>query len=257
MALEALLEKTGLTAAESRTYLALLSDGPCKAGVLLKKTGLHKATLYSSLDRLLEKGLCQFVVADKTRVFEAAPPERLLQDLDETHQSLQKAISEMKHKPRHSAPQATLYVGYEGLKAMCEKMLDRLKGGGTYVDFGSGGAFRTVMGPYWDVWQAKKRRWRIGSRVLFDENVRLKNPDLLKHYVGEARFVPKQYHCPADTFIFQDTIALFVWSAQPAFAVVIQNKETAEGYRKIFNWMWTHAKKYPGKGITLSGKPNA
>ncbi len=252
MAINELLEKTGLTPAESKTYLALLSDGPCKAGFLLKKTGLHKATLYTCLERLLEKGLCQYVVAEKTRVFEAAPPERLLQTLDETHHLLEKAIPEMKKQVRHSAPQATLYVGYEGLKAMCEKMLDKLNPGGTYADFGSAGPFRTVMGPYWDVWQAKKRRWRIRSRVLFDENVRLKNPQLLKDYVGEARFVPKQYHCPSDTFIFQDTVAIFVWSAQPPFAVVIQNKETAEGYMNIFNWMWTQAKKYPGKGVNPS-----
>lgn len=249
MDLDALLEKTGLTSAESRVYRALLSDGPCKAGVLLKKTGLHKATLYACLERLLEKGLAQFVHADKTRIFEAAPPERLLENLKETQAALAEALPQLKGQARRSAPQATIYVGYEGLKSMCEQMLDRLKGGGTYVDFGSGGAFRTVMGPYWDVWQAKKRRWRIRSRVLFDENVRLKNPDLLKHYVGEARFVPKQYHCPSDTFIFQDTVAVFVWSAQPPFAVVIRNAETAEGYLKIFDWMWTQAKEYPGKGI--------
>lgn len=249
MELDALLEKTGLTPAESRTYRALLSDGPCKAGQLLKKTGLHKATLYACLDRLLEKGLGQFVYADKTRIFEAAPPERLLENLQETQSLLAAALPKLKENARRSAPQATIYVGYEGLKGMCEQMLQRLKGGGTYADFGSGGLFKDVMGPYFHVWQAKKRRWNIRPRVLFDDNVRRKNPQLLKEYFGEARFVPKQYHCPSDTFIFQDTVAVFVWSAQPPFAVVIRNKETAEGYLKIFNWMWTQAKEYPGKGI--------
>jgi len=249
MDFDALLEKTGLTTAEAKVYRALLSDGPCKAGGLLKKTGLHKATLYTCLDRLLEKGFAQFVFADKTRIFEPAPPERLLENLQETQAALAAALPEMKAKARQPAPQATIYVGYEGLKSMCEQMLSQLKDGGTYADFGSGGLFKTVMGPYFHVWQAKKRRWRIRPRVLFDENVRRKNPQLLKEYYGEARFVPRQYHCPSDTFIFQDTIAVFVWSAKPPFAVVIRNKETAEGYLKIFNWMWTQARKYPGKGI--------
>jgi len=50
------LRKAGLTENESKTYLALLETGPSQAGVITRKTGLHRRVIYDTLEMLIKKG---------------------------------------------------------------------------------------------------------------------------------------------------------------------------------------------------------
>ena len=49
------LEEFGLTEAEAKIYLALLETGSTLAGLIIKKTALHRGTTYQILQRLKEK----------------------------------------------------------------------------------------------------------------------------------------------------------------------------------------------------------
>jgi len=43
--------------------------------------------------------------------------------------------------------------------------------------------------------------------------------------------------------IYKDKVVLFIWTARPIIAVVIQNKENANSYRNQFNLMWKYSKR--------------
>ena len=51
------LHHIGLTGTEAKIYLVLLDLGKAQAGVLSRKTGIHRRSIYDALDRLIEKGL--------------------------------------------------------------------------------------------------------------------------------------------------------------------------------------------------------
>ncbi|MBU2443486.1 MAG: hypothetical protein KKF95_05425, partial [Nanoarchaeota archaeon] len=78
---------------------------------------------------------------------------------------------------------------------------------------------------------------------IFDEILKEKNPNLLKDYFGEAKFHSSEFKSLTDTIIYNDKVVLFIWTAKPPIAVIIQNKENAESYRNQFNLMWKHSKK--------------
>jgi hypothetical protein len=122
-------------------------------------------------------------------------------------------------------------------------MLDELKNRGEYYDFGVSGLFRQTMGPYWDLWQQRKRKYRIRSYVIFNEEVKKKNPQLLKDYFGQTRFHPKEFPSITDTMVYKDTVVLFIWTAKPPIAVVIRNKDNAKSYANQFKMMWKAAKR--------------
>lgn len=123
-------------------------------------------------------------------------------------------------------------------------MLEELKDGGEYLDFGVSGLFRELMGSYWYLWQRKKKKYKIKAKCIFDEAIKEKNSDLLKDYFGKARFHSSKFKSLTDTMIYNDIVILFIWTANPPIAVVIQNKENANSYRNQFNFMWKNSKNY-------------
>jgi len=240
-----ILEDFGLSEAEAKVYLALLEIGSTLAGPVIKKTGLHRGTTYQILQRLIEKGLVSFVIKSGKRYFEATHPNRFLEILKEKEEKIQEILPSLIQKKQLSKEkqEVNVYSGYNGIKTVCENMLEELKDGGEYLDFGVSGLFREIMGPYWDLWQRKKKKYKIKSKCIFDETLKEKNPNLLKDYFGEARFHSHEFKSLTDTMIYNDKIVLFIWTAKPPIAIVIQNKENADSYRNQFNLMWKIAKK--------------
>jgi len=55
------LNEIGLTENESKIYLALIDLGPSLAGQISRKTGLHRRTVYDSIEMLIKKGLVGYI----------------------------------------------------------------------------------------------------------------------------------------------------------------------------------------------------
>src|SRR3990167_2347637 len=75
--MEKILENLGLTALEAKVYLTLLDLGPSLAGLITRKSGIHRRSVYDALERLIQKGLVGYIVNNNRKYFEAANPERL------------------------------------------------------------------------------------------------------------------------------------------------------------------------------------
>jgi predicted transcriptional regulator len=241
MTVERTLEELGLTQNEIKVYLALLSTGQTASGVVVARSGLHRPAVYSALERLVSRGLASFVKKNNRKHFEAAEPERLNDIIEGMRRDVHEAVPELKKISNFEkeGEATTLFSGVRGIRSVLDSLLEELKGGGEYADFGVGGRFREVMGPYWDVWQKSKVEMKVRSRCIFNE--KLRGSKLLRDYRGKSRFVPEKYHCPSDTMIYKDRIILFIWDANPPTAVLIRDAETAKGYMNVFNWMWKNA----------------
>jgi len=245
MAVLEVLEELGLSEAEAKVYLALLETGSTLAGPVIKIAGLHRATTYQILQRLREKGLVSSIIKGKKQYFEPVDPKRLLDVLKEREEKLQVALPSLRasYKGSKEKQEVTVYSGARGIRSVLDRMLEELSGGGEYLDFGVSGLFRQVMGAYWDYWQKQKKKRKIKSRVIFNERLKEKEPQLLKDYVGEIRFHPSEYSSITDTVVYRDTVVLFIWTGKPPVAVVIKNRDNANSYRNQFRLMWKNAKK--------------
>lgn len=239
------LQELGLSEAEAKVYLALIETGSTLAGPIIKKTGLHRGTTYQILQRLKEKGLVSSIIKGKKQYFEPVSPNRLLDVLKEREERLQEIIPLLNQKLKESKEkqEITVYYGFKGVRSILDRMLEELNPGGEYYDFGVSGLFREVMGPYWELWQQKKRKYHLKSKVIFSEELKKRNPQLLRDYIGEVRFHPKEYHSITDTMIYKDTVLLLIWTAKPTVAIVIKNKDNAESYKNQFKLMWKFARK--------------
>ena len=239
------LEKLGLTKIEAKVYLTLLRLGSTTTGPLVKKTELHRATVYDVLKRLMEKGLVSFIIKEKTKYFQATNPEHFLDMLKEQKEELEKKeiiIKDVVKKLKLIQEQvkikesAQIFQGKRGIKTIFEDML-KYK---TIYDFASKGKFGEVLGTYFDYFQKNKKRRKINDMILMDESFR--NTDYVKSIYGEIRFLPKEYTYPTATFIYGDKVAFFVFTDYPT-AFLIESKEVAESFRSYFKLLWNKAHK--------------
>lgn len=239
------LEELELSEAEAKVYLALLETGSTLAGAVIKKTGLHRGTTYQILQRLKEKGLVSSIIKGKKQYFEPANPERLMDVLKEKEEKLKEVLPILRAKleSNKEKQEVVVYYGIKGIRSVLDKMLEELRPLGVYYDFGVSGLFREVMGPYWDLWQKRKAKYRIKSYVIFNEEIKEKRQQLLKDYYGDARFHPREYSSMTDTVIYKDFVVLFIWTAKPPIAIVIKNRDNSESYKNQFKLMWKYARR--------------
>lgn len=240
-----ILQKLGLSDAEAIVYLTLLETGSTLAGPIIRKTGLHRGTTYQILQRLKEKGLVSSIIKGKKQYFYPANPKRLLDTLNEQRERLQQILPALQAKLKLSDEKQniTVYSGIKGIRSALDAMLEELCPHGEYYDFGVSGLFREVMGPYWDLWQQQKKKHHITSKVIFTEELKTRNPTLLRDYFGHVRFHQKAYSSLTDTMIYNNTVLLLIWTAKPPLAIVIKNKDNAQSYKNQFMLLWRLAKK--------------
>ena len=124
------LLKIGLTEGEAKVYLALSELGSSTVGPIVKKSSVAYSNIYDILNRLIDKGIVSFIIKNKTKYFQAAPPANLVDFLDkkekqisEQKQSLQKIIPDLeKLQELHPKQEAEIFLGKKGLRTAYEKL---------------------------------------------------------------------------------------------------------------------------------------
>ena len=132
MDLRTSLEQIGLTKTEAKVYLELFKLGSTKSGPLVRKTELHRATVYDVLKRLIEKGLVNYITKENTKHFQAIDPHSLLDllkeeqiELDNKKNNAIKIISDL-NKLKSEAmnkEEANLLTGKSSVKQMMKLSL--------------------------------------------------------------------------------------------------------------------------------------
>ena len=81
--MEKILEEIGFTKGEIKVYLTLLELGSTTTGDVIKKSKVSPSKVYDILEKLIQKGVVNYVIKGKVKYFEAASPKRILEYLQE------------------------------------------------------------------------------------------------------------------------------------------------------------------------------
>ncbi|MFH1054053.1 MAG: helix-turn-helix domain-containing protein [Candidatus Woesearchaeota archaeon] len=247
-----ILEKAGLTKNEIKVYLAILEKEESTSGPLIKSIGINSSKVYESLERLENKGLVSHVKKTNKKYFQAAKPERLLDFIEDKKRKLDlekeeiisilPELNTIKKESAGERQEAVIYQGFKGYRTLLENMLAELNPNGEYFAFASG-KLKDVLGPYWYIYQKKKRKFNIKAKCLWDPKVR-KQKIYLKEYFGTGRFISKgSYISAVDFFIYNDKVIQVSYETKPFFAVLIISKGMAGSYKELFNSLWKTAEK--------------
>lgn len=232
------LQSSGLSFNESKIYLILIKSGSLQAGEISKQTQVNRSVVYDCIQRLLEKGLVTFVIESKRKLFRPAAPEKLLARARDQQKIIEKIVPELNslYKTSKEKEDLNIYKGRKGIKSIMHDVL-KVK---EYVSFGSSGEFLDIMKHDFHWFQNMKKKLKIKSRVILSEALREK--DISKKAAANIRFISDKYSTPSTTWIFNDKVAIVLWSQNPT-AVVIDSSKVAKSYRSYFELLWKVSKK--------------
>jgi len=236
--MEKALEVFGLTKTEIKVYLTLLNTGPSSAGTIAKKAGIHRRSVYDSTSRLIQKGLLGYIVKNNKKHFEAVNPDRLLELVKEKEQTLNKILPQLKTKYTGMLEkQETLFFkSKDGLKTVFEDQITTKK---EILILGASPLAQEILKYYFHWFNKRREQKNIPVKLLYNE-IHKKKRNLK---LAKIKYLPKSFQNPAAMNIYGDKIAIIHWSKERPFAILIQDKEIAQGYRNYFNGLWNIAKK--------------
>jgi len=234
----------GLTKIESEIYLEIIKEKGLIAGMLIKKTGFHRATIYSVLNRLIHKGLIRTFRKDKKNYFIPSGSEYVRGLIEEERRKIKKKENEYKSiikelekvKDTRSVDEsASLFHGKKGVKDILNIILNS-KG---YLAFTSEGGFKKIFDNYYYLFQKVKKKKKINARILLPEILRNK---LRREVTGEIKFLPKEYRYPATTVLCDSKVIFFIFK-EPPTAFLIESRELYDSFKSYFEIVWNIARK--------------
>ena len=229
------LKEAGLTENESKVYIALLDLGPSLAGRISRKTGLHRRTVYDVTEMLIKKGLIGYILGNNRRLFQASNPDRLLEIIQEKQNILSPIVSKLheKYSQVKEKEETNFYKGKAGIKTVFEDQLNYSE----ILILGASPKAYEVLQFYFKWYDKKRKTKKIKSRIIAQDK-KIKNIPL-----SSIKYLPQKYANPVSVNIYGDKVAIILWEASEPLAIVIKNKEIAEGYKKYFELMWMIARK--------------
>ncbi len=235
-----ILIDAGLTEAESKVYLTLLDLGSSLAGIIARKSGIHRRSVYDILDRLVAKGLASYIMKNNRRHYATTDPSRLIELLKEKESKIAEVLPQLqlKHSMSKEKQETNFYRGKNGIKTVFE---DQLREGKQILILGANVDVNEYVKYYFPHFDRERKKKGIKVKMVFGDESR-KDPSIQKIPLKEIRYIPKGFSSPAATYIYADKVAIILWSENP-LAIVIKQKEIADNYRQFFKLLWGMGKK--------------
>ncbi len=231
---EKLLESAGLTKLEIKVYLAILDLGSALVGVISRKSGAHRRSVYDVLDRLIEKGLVSYILTNNRRYYQATNPERLTELIKEKQNNIAEILPELmlKFNLAKEKQETNFFRGKEGLKTI---FYDQLNEGKTICIIGGSEQAAEVIRYFFEKYDKERIRKKIKVKILFSREAKSK---IKRIPLSEIRFLPEGFGGLASTNIYGNKVAIIVWSRTNPLGILIKQKEVAESYLKYFELLW-------------------
>jgi HTH-type transcriptional regulator, sugar sensing transcriptional regulator len=247
------LKDAGLTDGEIKTYLALLEIGTSTVGPILKKSGITRSIIYRILEKLIIKGLVSYITKEKTKHYQAAQPDKLLDYIDTKEKQLQqnktkieKMIPQLILKQKMAKKsEASMYEGFKGLITAYDKRYEKLQKGDEVVLYGLPSIQPEYHHAYWKKANAKLDKLGIRSRLLYHPAVTDKNLKNRNSYkLCEARRMPFNIESPSWVMIYKDVTLIAIPQGDMPFAFEITSQQVADSFKNYFEWFWKQSKPF-------------
>jgi sugar-specific transcriptional regulator TrmB len=238
-----ILEELGLTKTEIKVYLTLLGLGSSTAGKILQKSRLPNSTIHRDLNSLIEKGLINFILEGKRKIYQATNPENFFNFIEDKKRRFEEILPELKKKEEKKTQKesASIFKGKRGIQEVYYTMIN--SEGDEYLTFGGGPITVDVMGfTWWLNLHNKRIANKLPSRQIFDSAVKeVGGKEIASKKLTNVRYLPKEFAQFQETIIVGNKVAITVFGENP-YAFLIEDEKVAQGYKKYFEELWKIAK---------------
>ncbi len=241
------LIELGFSQKEAHVYLSLLESGSSTVRDIAKRTRLNRSTCYVVLNTLSQKGLVSTTDEQKIRLYTCAPPDRLIQLLEEQIKLTQKRVVKAQHllpelKSYYSGtttkPTVQYYDGAEGLVSVYEDTLTATE----RIDcFASIEDVHAALPDYFPEYYERRMSRGIHMNAIFpDTGAACERASRDKEEYRTTRLIPKEeYGFNSEINVYDNKIVFM--SLREKFGLIVESKELSDTLKKIFKLAWKAA----------------
>ncbi len=243
------LEKFGLSNKEAKVYLSLLELGTSVVSDVAKKSQINRSTAYVLLEALAKYGLVSISERKNVRLYTPAPPERIIQLLEESV----KKYTELVGTAHNILPELkSMYVGVgpkpkvqflEGVEGIKTAYEDTLTATETIRAYASIDDMHATIPGYFPEYYQRRAAKGVKIRAIFPDTPEAK--DRIKFNKEEARvafLVPKDNYGFTPEINVYDNKIIFM-SLVERYALIIESAELADALKKMFELSWKEAER--------------
>lgn len=231
---EEALRQLGFTKHEVKIYLSLLGKGPLLVSEIARATGLHRPTVYKTVEMLCSKGLIVNAPKGRRRRYAAESPERILVFFDALRGKFSEFIPFLrdKYEERKNAPLVTFENGDQAITSIYEDILSSLKRGEIFYRYSSRNDSTRGEKYLPKDYRARRDAKHLQRFVITNESIAKQKQPSLERLV---KIVPKSFG------LFDYNVTQLIYADKVAFVdlntksvLTVKNKVIAEFQKKIF-----------------------
>ena len=239
------LERLGLNKNEAKVYHALLIRGEASAQELVKVLGVYRNIVYDNLEKLLEKGLISFVNEGKKKKFIAEKPSAIIDYIESKKVKLDNEIKIAKSlipsiskilSSHNSKQEASIFKGILGLKKVLGELVQAKESWAIGI---TNESVKVLGETYWKNYNLKKKVTKTKEQLLWNSD--FVNTVIASNPRSKHRILPKELDQVTETLIYDNKVAIMVFSAEP-IVILIENNEIFNTFRKHFDFLWKLSK---------------
>ncbi|MFH1307761.1 MAG: helix-turn-helix domain-containing protein [archaeon] len=240
----------GMTKTEAEIFIEILKLKETLIGSLIKRTGMHRGTVYNSVNNLIKKGFVCF--SDRSgkryykysgeKIFETVIDEKE-RKLEEEKKEINNFLKEISKISGEVSNKVQVFYGVEAFKMLFLEIYEECKKNNCeYLFLGRGGEMQDAAGEsFYKYTQKLKKKLKVKCRVILDKQTT--SHPYHKVIEGNLKYIPSKIYSPVNFWIYQDTILLVLFGGLPLVSIKIKSKDLADGFRNYFEYLWKMAKK--------------
>lgn len=233
------LKELGLTDVEARVYLCLLQEGSLKAGLISKILGIHRRSVYDSIDRLRKKGLVSYIKTNNINSYEATGPKRLLTILEERQKDLNEILPELEglRKLTPEKKETLFFRGKASLKTVFNDQLDNVQKGDEVCVIGADINVNEVLKYYFPKFDNERVKKNIKMRMVIDKSAK-KDSTLKKVPLTKIKYSEFNNEDKVSTYIYGNRVSIVKWGEEPT-SILIKEQAIADRFKSYFELLWS------------------
>lgn len=239
-------EAVGIPIAQTKIYLDLLKYNYSTATTIAKRTKMHRANVYDTLNKLKERNLVYSTVKDGKKVFVALACDLILEEQKEKLENIKSAVDYLQKAFKNtSTPKVYVIEGLNSLKNMLFGMLEIGEPIWLYGISEKDEVNKLLNEKSMISFHIERARKNIPLRGLFYDYPKEKMIELNKLKLTEARYLPKTHQgkiYQISQIACGERLLFTIW-IKPTYTIVIENDLISQEYVEFYNFLWNYCEK--------------
>lgn len=235
---------------DTELYLQSLQLGPSSIQELAKSLGKHRVTVYSTAEKLLDKGLLYETKSGKKRLVVAESPQNLSRLIAQKSEELDVIRSQFDYvtqllAPLESSsttrPSVRFYEGKTGIKKMLEETLSAK---GEVLVFSYVQLLAEIVGSdYLEKYFERRSKRQIKTRLIFPDCPFARRIEERSQELGiKIRYLQQEYEWRSGIFSWNHQLAILSYTNHAPTCTIIDSSDIQYFYRHIiFEQCWMRA----------------